>query len=91
MRHQTYPIGLDSDALLVLALKRISEKSNGEIHRRSQHPISEYDIFNKVVSVPIHWTYCDSVRKTGIEFDSVKFYTTPNVIKYRREHAKNIP
>ena len=60
-------------ALLVLALERITEESDGKIQSRYKHPIS---IVQKVMyaqhNAVVH-TYCDSVLKTGIVFVSVKF------------------
>jgi hypothetical protein len=70
---ETYAVFFDSDTLLVLALKGIAEESDCKIHRRCEHAVPVNSSVCNIVVWKEGKTYCDSVRKTGIVFDWVKF------------------
>lgn len=68
----TNTISLDSDALLVLVLERVPEEPDCKIHSRCEHAISDLGVRSWIRKVTGR-TDCDSVRKTGSVFVSVKF------------------
>lgn len=69
-----YIVFFDSDTLLVLTLEGIAEESDCKIQGRCEHTVSEKrHVCMTLRGVKQRETHCDSVRKTGIVFDSVKF------------------
>lgn len=72
----THPICLYCDTFLVLTIKRVAEKANGKVRGGCYHSIPDdpqisFDACNFIAEP----AYCDSVRKTGIVFVFVKFYS----------------
>lgn len=68
----THALLFDDYTLLVFALERKSKETDSEILSRCQHAVPSMDACQRYMR-ECEKTYWDSVRKTGIVLDSVKF------------------